>query len=487
MNSNDQQAEFPIIINLKENTIDEENTDEEEKHTSNTEQGQYNYIEEAFDIPQTANDDYLTFDLAQQDDEAFHLANRTFYTTCHKISRQNSPSYRKNPPYSFLENWLIHCVFSKSQQILLRFPIIQPKVMITEGDFIYTPHQMATHEPQQSMNYDYDEEDYDYDDTFIIGDEGVLVMAASAPDASEFMTLDDEDDDKRMQSYVIDENMWMSHGRYNSTGLTLHVVNPDEDEQKDVQNQSILNHSTETMPIAHRTSNSFQNQLQVVKEEDEETEEIFDIQKQEASQRQIMSADIIQRYRSTEMQYIAANTPKLIYSNTATTSLDNSTLLTMNDEQLNPNDNNSDCSSDHSNLSSDSSSCSYSKPLQNTTTYYFDDEKSTMTSHHSASSSYQSLADIIDRRVQNNLGSSYGTLPNSQQNAIEDQLSPLMQISFCLVDTTWMALNLAHSYSEDEAKSAMGFISCMFKIWKILFLGVEMMLGWGKNKRYEVV
>ncbi|KAI9486746.1 MAG: hypothetical protein EXX96DRAFT_472955 [Benjaminiella poitrasii] len=519
----DEQTEFPIVINLKEKT--EEQDDEEDLQ---------------FDSPKLANynnddsDELLSSDKGLQDeeDEAFYLANKTFYITCHKISQQNSPSYRKRPPYTFLENWLIHSVFSKSQQILLRFPVIHPKVMITEGDFIYTPHQIAAeaaaHEEssrnqnymqQSSVGYDYDykygdeddeEEDYDYyDDTIIIGDEGVLVMTASAPDASELHT-------STTSSYTMDENTWMSHSRYNSTGLTLHVVNPDEEPTKEIEKPVLhqlnsLNHIEETMPFKFsgnsHGNNSFQNQLQVVEEEEEEEEEEeieqelgivgmvqnteTDKKMKEETQRLTISPEVINWYRSAEPQSIAINTLMLIgdHNENSTTSSATQTLL----------------------LASQNKMCEQ-KQCQHTVQYF--DEKPTIIHHHSSSSSsesYQSLVDIMvndedkDSQTYKNTvhsapsSSSYGTLlpyrsipndENGQNNAVQIEehqyrvlLSPLMQISEYLVDAAWLALDLARSYYEncDEKKSIIGFIFCMFKIWKLLFFAVETMLRLGNT------
>ncbi|KAI9274160.1 hypothetical protein BY458DRAFT_507388 [Sporodiniella umbellata] len=162
----------------------------------------------------------------EREENHFYLANKTFYTTCHKISRQNNPNFKKKPPYTLLESWLIHSVFSKSQQILLRFPSVYPRVMMTEGDFIYTPHQVVESPFQQEAveGYEDDEEDDYYDDdTFVIGEEGVIMMSASAP-----IRYIDEDENEPV-SVMMDENTWMGHSKYNGNGLTLHVVNPDLD------------------------------------------------------------------------------------------------------------------------------------------------------------------------------------------------------------------------------------------------------------------
>jgi hypothetical protein len=203
----------------------------------------------------------------EMEDDPFYLANKTFYTTCYKISRQNNPNFKKKPPYTFLENWLIHSLFSKSQQILLRFPIVQAKVMITDGDFIYTPHQMVDN------NY-YEE---DEDDTFMIDDEGIIIM--SAPDITQHYEEEEE------QQVMMDENTWMGHSKYNSNSLHLHVVNPDlDDEDDDDNNKQRL-----------KKKKSFYNQLQMVKEEEEEEDE-----EEHKLNGLSMSPEIINWYRSAD-------------------------------------------------------------------------------------------------------------------------------------------------------------------------------------------
>jgi hypothetical protein len=430
----------------------------------------------------------------ENSDDPFYLANRTFYTTCHKISRQNSPSYRKKPPYTFLENWFIHLVFSKSQQILLRFPVIQPRVMMTEGDFIYTPHQMATTTSDNmfDQNYDYDyeddddDDDYDYDDTFIIGDEGVMVMSASAPDASQIMDTSD-------MSVVMDENMWMGHSRYNQNGLSLHVVNGspiDEDEDPDpMYHNHQLNSNN---PYRSIVTHPYNNQLQVVKEEEEEEEEegeeeashriektivqhqereaaVYEAHQDQQQQQQQQpqppceseSDDMSEEEEAEPVHCSLSISPELIdwYRSGDLRPVKSSSDLL---QQLGcenhppefkvPSANNSSSSSSSSSSISSTSSSHYQHQQQR--------EAEKTTTRHS-SESYQSLADMMPN-------TSYGTLPLHHTS----QSRPILNASISFANAVWVAVDMAQSYHEGEG-GVSGFISCMVDICKVFFLGAE--------------
>ncbi|KAI8364221.1 hypothetical protein BD560DRAFT_491309 [Blakeslea trispora] len=498
-------------------------------------QDKQRYSQEDHSLVEAGVDFYLREEEAilpdNKQDEAFYLANRTFYTTCHKISRQNSPSYRKKPPYTFLENWLIHSVFSKSQQILLRFPVIHPRVMMTEGDFIYTPHQMAnettqheTHHQQEEngayLNDDYFQEDYDYgdeddydyyDDTFVIGDEGVMMMSASAPDASR-LTEDDEDDQKEYsyetsRSMLMDENMWMGHGRHHSGstggggggGLMLHVANPDIDTEKDEEEEEdpMYRHVT-TGHTSYKSSRIRNSQLQIVQEEDEE-----DLEEEEEKESPI--AD-------TNNQAVSLSPEVLYWYRSAD--------LRQKSEQDEPPQNDTTLSrqSSHSSMSSDNSTSSTSTTDGCSITSQHKDaipsdeqhtsHSSSSMSRTSSASSYQSLADMMtedeqpvvlseeeeeDRCHERAMtASTYGTLLASQdqrsiakasrsitQDSTETSISPIIQVSGCLVDAAWIALDLAQDYTEDNQrnKGVIGFIGRVFDIWKVLFSGAETMLS----------
>ncbi|EPB81796.1 hypothetical protein HMPREF1544_11481 [Mucor circinelloides 1006PhL] len=545
LDPNEQDENQQAVYYLQDHEEEEKEEEEDEDDGD----------EDQFNIPQ--NTEFLQEEEEIEGDEAFYLANRTFYTTCHKISRQNSPSYRKKPPYTFLENWLIHSVFSKSQQILLRFPVIHPKVMMTEGDFIYTPHQMATESNNESdnqqqqyyqndenqgqqMDYEYgDEEEYDYyDDAFIIGDEGVMVMSASAPDASQFMAEDedDEQDELHASSLVMDENMWMGHSRYNSNGLTLHVVNPDDkpEEDDDPMYHNVVSSNNPYKSIVH-SSSPYQGQLQMVQEEEEEEEEEVDdvyengeeeqhgnatanygkhnethayqstedVYETEAHNMNLsMSPEVLNWYRSADLRPVTLSAPIVVDDNNAL--LD--PLITCDNEQQQHHPSHQHqqhhahcgCSSSSSSTSSENSSCSIiSNSSQRTDPRTAHSDEKSITKH--SAGSYQSLADILmeEGDMQDQQHSSYGTLlPTHYQNRSltvtdyndthppSNAISPLMQVSVCLVDAAWVALDLAQAYVEEAHgnKGIVGFITCMFRIWKVLFLGAETMLGWGNHR-----
>ncbi|KAL9540727.1 hypothetical protein MBANPS3_009529 [Mucor bainieri] len=536
-----QQAAYYLQDQDEEEDEEEEDDDEDEE-------------EDQFNIPQ--NTEFLQEEEEIEGDEAFYLANRTFYTTCHKISRQNSPS--------------------KSQQILLRFPVIHPKVMMTEGDFIYTPHQMATESDNQQqqqyyqndenqgqqMDYEYgDEEEYDYyDDAFIIGDEGVMVMSASAPDASQFMAEDEdeEQDELHASSLVMDENMWMGHSRYNSNGLTLHVVNPDDnpEEDDDPMYHNVVSSNNPYKSLVHN-SNTYQGQLQMVQEEEEEEEEEKEEEEEQEEQEDVydeevgeykvaaadqdkynaahesqhnyqpaedacdtdghsmnlsMSPEVLNWYRSADLRPVTLSAPIVVDDNNALLA----PLITCDNEQQqhhSPHHHHHHqqhqqhhahcgCSSSSSSTSSENSSCSIiSNSSQRTDLRTAHSDEKSITQH--SAGSYQSLADILMEEgdmQQQHQHSSYGTLlPTHYQNrslTITDcndarhhpqppnAISPLMQVSVCLVDAAWVALDLAQTYAEEAPgnKGIVGFITCMFRIWKVLFLGAETMLGWGNHR-----
>ena len=534
--------------------LQDEEEEEEEEDEEKDEQD-----ENQFNLPQTT--EFLQEEEEIEGDETFYLANRTFYTTCHKISRQNSPSYRKKPPYTFLENWLIHSVFSKSQQILLRFPVIHPKVMMTEGDFIYTPHQMASESNQESDNeqqqyyqndenqgqqldYEYgDEEEYDYyDDAFIIGDEGVMVMSASAPDASQFMAEDEDDekDELHSSSLVMDENMWMGHSRYNSNGLTLHVVNPDDktEDDDDPMYHNVVSSNNPYKSIVHN-SNSYQGQLQMVQEEEEEYEEEEEEEEEVEEEKEeevehhkydnayeeqtnyqstedafitdahnmnlSMSPEVLNWYRSADLRPVVLSAPIVMDDGNALLT----PLIACDSEQQhhhqqhqhqNQQQHNAhcECCSSNSSTSSENSSCSIiSNSSQRTDLRTVHSDEKSIAQH--SSGSYQSLADIMmeEDNIQSIQHNSYGTLlPTHYQNRSltitnfndnnrqTNTASPLMQVSACFVDAAWVALDLAQAYVEEAPgnKGITGFITCIFRIWKVLFLGAETTLGWGNHR-----
>ncbi|KAI8390814.1 uncharacterized protein BYT42DRAFT_554434 [Radiomyces spectabilis] len=168
-------------------------------------------------------------------DATFDLASRTFYATCHKFARQNYPEYRRRSAYSFLENWLLHSMYSKSQQILLGIPQVKPTVLLTGDDFMFTPplmHHRQLEGDAIQLDWDDQEDDGHYD----VDTEHAHLMALENNDVKVMATPSPEDDEAMDMSYTLnpvmmDENTWMGINR-NQQKLVLHVVNADipEDE-----------------------------------------------------------------------------------------------------------------------------------------------------------------------------------------------------------------------------------------------------------------
>ncbi|KAI9265955.1 hypothetical protein BY458DRAFT_513172 [Sporodiniella umbellata] len=81
-----------------------------------------------------------TFDLPD-----FEVAHRVFYATLDKFTKQNGPDARRRS-YSFLQNWHLHRIFSKSQQTLLQLQPVKPSVILCGDDFMLTPPSLSQQE-----------------------------------------------------------------------------------------------------------------------------------------------------------------------------------------------------------------------------------------------------------------------------------------------------------------------------------------------------
>jgi hypothetical protein len=94
-------------------------------------------------------------------DSNFEIANRAFYATINKFTRQSCPdtssTRRRSPPYSFLENWHLHSIYSKSQQTLLGITPVRPSVLLSGDDFMFTPPFIQ--EEEELYSDDEEEED----------------------------------------------------------------------------------------------------------------------------------------------------------------------------------------------------------------------------------------------------------------------------------------------------------------------------------------
>ncbi|KAK4510386.1 uncharacterized protein ATC70_004816 [Mucor velutinosus] len=114
------------------------------------------------------NDEHGPYSNPQQEDYTsydanFEIANRAFYATINKFTRQACPdtsTRRRSPPYSFLENWHLHSIYSKSQQTLLGITPVKPSVLLSGDDFMFTPPFIQEEDEEEEEFYsDEDEED----------------------------------------------------------------------------------------------------------------------------------------------------------------------------------------------------------------------------------------------------------------------------------------------------------------------------------------
>lgn len=116
---------------------------------------------------QRQGEGYLYEPFYDMEDDYFESANRAFHATINKFSRQNYPENRKRNIYNFLENWHLHSMYSKSQQILLGIPHVRPMVLLSGDDFMFTPPLLQDQQQQQQQqhehsNYEEDDEGDDY-------------------------------------------------------------------------------------------------------------------------------------------------------------------------------------------------------------------------------------------------------------------------------------------------------------------------------------
>lgn len=135
----------------------------------------------------------------------FEIANRAFYATINKFTRQSCPdaSKRRSPPYSFLENWHLHSIYSKSQQTLLGITPVRPTVLLSGDDFMFTPpfiqQDDEEEEPDEEYNDEYmmtDEEEDVLDWDRNEGDATEFYHLSPCPDSNGLLFIDDDDEEE---------------------------------------------------------------------------------------------------------------------------------------------------------------------------------------------------------------------------------------------------------------------------------------------------
>ncbi|KAI9264582.1 hypothetical protein EDC94DRAFT_658550 [Helicostylum pulchrum] len=202
----------------------------------------------------------------------FEIANRAFYATINKFTRQSCPdaSRRRSPPYSFLENWHLHSIYSKSQQTLLGITPVRPSVLLSGDDFMFTPPFIQRDEEEQEqeciMDQDWNHMDEPKPEFYTLSpcpdSNGTLSGLLYEEDVSSTTTTATHD--KQFSDYCnrnTQENIWMENDRYH---LPIHIQ----------QNDDLLLLQHDQVLLRHHQQ-QLQHQHQQQQEEEEEEEELY--------------------------------------------------------------------------------------------------------------------------------------------------------------------------------------------------------------------
>lgn len=166
----------------------------------------------------------------------FDIANRAFYATINKFTRQSCPdaSRRRSAPYSFLENWHLHSIYSKSQQTLLGITPIRPSVLLSGDDFMFTPPFIQQEDEECGEEEEiWSQTDPEYYNLSLCPDSngatGALLYAED--DGSSFET--NHDSNKQYYNHHSQENIWIenesrTHNLNGFEDLSIHIQQNDD-------------------------------------------------------------------------------------------------------------------------------------------------------------------------------------------------------------------------------------------------------------------
>lgn len=167
----------------------------------------------------------------------FEIANRAFYVTINKFTRQNYPNNeevtttkRRSAPYTFLQNWHLHNIYSKSQQTLLGITPVRPQVLLSGDDFMFTPpfhieqqdcyeeeeeEEEAYYYSQQLLEEDEEEEEEEFYTLSPCPNSSYCIEEETTPSLSLFETFtpNNNNDKQQLDYYHVDqENIWLASG-----------------------------------------------------------------------------------------------------------------------------------------------------------------------------------------------------------------------------------------------------------------------------------
>jgi hypothetical protein len=172
-------------------------------------------------------------------DSNFEVANRAFYATINKFTRQNCPdASKKRNTYSFLENWHLHSIYSKSQQTLLGITPVRPSVLLSGDDFMFTP-PFIQQEPEEDYMQDDDEDEYwnEYYNLSPCPDSNHQEQEQDIIASSSTTLFKEKQEQEYFYSFGADDrpifpqNIWLGNEAhsFDSSLLTIHTDNNEQD------------------------------------------------------------------------------------------------------------------------------------------------------------------------------------------------------------------------------------------------------------------
>jgi hypothetical protein len=142
-------------------------------------------------------------------DSNFEIANRAFYATINKFTCQT-----KRASYSFLDNWHLHNIYSKSQQTLLGIHPVRPAVLLSGDDFMFTPPFAQQEEQYEDYYYDYDDRfDDDEEEDWERPSPSEFYNLSPCPNSTQsgnFIYFQQEDDHDDEQTFYKRNNIFMA-------------------------------------------------------------------------------------------------------------------------------------------------------------------------------------------------------------------------------------------------------------------------------------
>lgn len=417
-------------------------------------------------------------------DDDFETANRAFHATINKFSRQNYPEYRKRAPYNFLENWHLHSMYSKSQQILLGIPHVRPMVLLSGDDFMFTPPLLQQEDEEdylgdndqlvyldQSMQMEWMDDGQMFEDDNDILDDGIVIM--SAPDPPPLMDLavlqPNTPSASPPTSTVLNENAWMKnqtdfmHDHYQLDDTTNDIDDSQhlQQQQQQGQNSFSLTSSSEKEEPLYFAGGLSSELLHWYRTADRGRPPSTIMESSDCGDDHI----VVRMDLSNNINY-SIDGPRSEHGK-SDTGIDLKT-----DEAENEQPGTVITSSDH--------------PPPNLI-----DPPSL--DHHASPTSYQSLADIValpsSSASSTHLESSYygsthehehhprptTAIPSYSQSRGNNQIHH--GVSDQLATTSELVLTLASQYRMDGKTTPFFFLACILRIWQVWLLTAELLLA----------